>query len=270
VSYWQYWNLNAAPLTSGGSNHFFRGQSVEEALARIEFVCGQRRKLATLLAPAGVGKTCLLNYLVTNPPRDAERPLPRVIAISMLGLSGGELAHELASRLSGNRVGSASEAWSSLTDYFSTSVRSASQTLLLVDDVESSSPEAENDLVRIVRAADDAHVSVVLAIEAQLASTVSRWLMERSYLQIELPAWDIQQTASFLEFCFSKCGRSDSMFTDAAVARLHELSRGTARRIVQLADLALIAGAVTRATCVDDSLIAQVAHELPKSLSTAA
>lgn len=270
MSYWQYWDLNAAPLASGTGEHFFRGQSIEEALARIEFVCGQRRMLATLLAPAGVGKSCLLNYLVTNPPRDPQRPLPRVVAVSMLGMSAGELPLEVARRLSGQRIHSAAEAWSTLNDYISTSARSASQTLLLVDDVESCSPAAESDLIRIVRMADDAHISVVLAIESHLASTVSRWLMERSYLQIELPAWDVVQTAEFLAFCLARCGRTESMFTDAAVAKLHELSRGTARRIVQLADLALIAGAVGRARHIDDSIILQVARELPKPLPAAA
>lgn len=270
MSYWQYWGLTAAPLSSSGGQYFYRGQSVEEALARIEFVCGQRRKLATLLAAAGVGKTCLLNYLVSNPPRDSQRPLPTAIALSMLGLAAGDLPRELASRLSGQRIGGTADAWSTLSDLFSASARSASQTLILVDDVESSSPEAEGDLIRIVRAADDARVSLVLAIESHLASTVSRWLIERSYLQIELPVWDVAQTGGFLDFSLAKCGRREPIFTDAAVARLHELARGTARRIVQLADLALIAGAVSRAAHVDDSIIAQVAHELPKPMPRAA
>lgn len=270
MSYWQYWNLNAAPFAGGGRNHFYRGQAVEEALARIEFVCGQRRNLATLLAASGVGKTSFLNHLVANPPRQVDCPLPRVIAVSMVGLSGGELPCELAVRLTGNRHHSTADAWSTLNDWFSTSARSPSQTLLLVDDVESSGSDAENDLIRIVRAADDAHISVVLAIQSHLASTVSRWLMERSYLQIELPAWDVRQTGDYLSYCLAQCGRSESVFTGAAVARLYELSKGTARRVGQLADLALIAGAVVRATWIDDSIIAQVAHELPRPLSIAA
>ena len=270
MSYLQYWELNAAPFACGGRKHFYRGSSVEEALARVEFVCGQRQKLATLLASAGVGKTSLLNYLVTNPPRQADRPLPRVVAASMVGLSSGELVQELASKLSGNRVHNSSEAWSTLSDYFSASARTASQTLVLVDDVESSGPAAENELIRIVRAADDSHVSIVLAIESHLASTVSCWLMERSYLQIELPAWDVRQTGEFLNYCMAICGCSETVFTDAAVARVHALARGTARRIVQLADLALVAGAVSRVGCIDEGIVAQVAHELPKSHSIAA
>ena len=118
MSYWQYWDLNAAPFASGGRHQFYRGQSIDEALARIEFVCGQRRRLATLLAGSGVGKTCLLNHLVTNPPRHADLPIPRVVSLSMVGLTGGELSHELARRLTGKRIAHAADAWSTLTDFF--------------------------------------------------------------------------------------------------------------------------------------------------------
>jgi len=270
MSYWRYWNLNAAPFAEGDRDSFYRGQSVEEALARIEFVCGQRRKLATLVAGSGVGKTRLLNYLVANPPRESDEPQPRVISLSMIGLQQGELAERLASRLSGTRLPRRSQAWSTLTDCFATSARGSGHTLLLVDDVESSSVEAEADLIRIVRAADEARLSVVLAIDSHLASTVSRWLIERSYLQVELPAWDYHQTNHFLHYALARCGRSEPLFTEAAVVRLQELSRGAARRIVQLADLALIGGAVGQAKWIDEQIVLQVAQELPKSLSIAA
>lgn len=270
MSYWQYWELNAAPFAGGGRHQFYRGQSIDEALARIEFVCGQRRRLATLLAGSGVGKTRLLNHLVANPPRHADLPVPHVVSLSMVGLTGGELPQELARRLSGKRIHHVADAWSTLSDYFTTSARSASQTLLLIDDVESSNSQAEQDLIRIVRAAEDAHVSTVLAMESHLASTVSWWLTERSYLQVELSAWDLRQTGDYIRFCLAQCGRASNIFTDTAVARIHELSRGTARRISQLADLALIAGAVAQMKWIDDSVIEQVGYELPKPLSLAA
>lgn len=270
MAYWQYWNLNAAPFTSSGRHNFVRGQSIEEALARIEFICGERRNLATLLGPAGVGKSTLLNFLVNTPPRQADMPSPQVCVLSLLGLSAGELSLELARRLCGRRMRDTADAWSSLADCFTTSARSDAQILLLIDDVESCGAEAEYDLIRLVRAAADAHVSIVLSIETHLASTVSRWLLERSYLQIDLPSWDLGQTHDFLQLSLSRCGRTQPAFTDSAVARLHELSRGTARRLVQLADLSLIAGAVMQTTRVDDSVIAQVAQELPKPISVAA
>jgi type II secretory pathway predicted ATPase ExeA len=197
-------------------------------------------------------------------------PAPQVYAASMVGLATGELPIELARKLSGRRTNCASDAWATLADCFSTLARSPAQTLLLIDDVESCGAEAETDLVRLVRAADDAHISVVLSIETHLASTVSRWLMERSYLQIELSLWDLEQTHDFLRFSLAQCGRATPILTDTAVERLHMLARGVPRRLVQLADLALIAGAVAQMNRVDESVINQIARELPKPLSAAA
>ncbi|MCC6510778.1 MAG: AAA family ATPase [Pirellulaceae bacterium] len=269
MSYWHYWKLNAAPFTSS-RQHFFRGQTVEEALARIEFVCGQKRNLATLLGPTGVGKSSLLNHLLSSPPRQSELPAPQICLVSMLGLSAGDLAIELAKKTCGRRMNSAMDAWNTLCDSFTTCQRTDAHTLLLIDDVENCGAEAENDLIRLVRLAEDKNVSIVLSIETHLASTVSRWLLERSYLQVELPLWDVQQAREFLRFTLSRCGGSTTLFTDSAVVRLHQLSRGTARRLVQLADLALIAGAVAGATRIDDPIIAQVAQEIPRTTSVAA
>lgn len=270
MSYWQYWNLSAAPFACTGRNDFFRGQSIEEAIARIAFICGQRRSLATLLGPAGSGKSTLLNHLAYDPPRHAGMPLPHVCVASLVGLAAGELPIELARKLSGRRMSTPADAWSSLADCFSTFARSAAQTLLLIDDVESCAGQAENDLVRLVRAADDAHISIILSIESHLASTVSRWLVERSCLQIELALWDLEQAHEFLRFSLGRCGRSTPIYTDAAVERLHQLSRGAPRRLVQLADLSLIAGAVSQADRVDEAIVLQIDQELPRSMSAAA
>ncbi len=270
MSYWQYWKLNAAPFASGARNAFFRGQSVEEALARIEFVCGQRRNLATLVGRAGMGKSALLSYLVSHPPRIESTAAQDVCAVSMMGLAAGELPMEFARKLSGRRVMNATEGWSSLSDCFNSCMRGDASCLLLIDDVECCTAEAEGDLVRMVRAASDSHISVILAIESHLASTVSRWLMERSYLQIELPPWDLEQTDDFLRFSMARCGRRSEVFTPTAVQRLHELSQGTPRRLIQLADLALVAGAVAHCSRIDPSLIGQVAQELPTQVSKAA
>jgi type II secretory pathway predicted ATPase ExeA len=88
--------------------------------------------------------------------------------------------------------------------------------------------------------------------------------VDRCELQIDLPAWDIQQTAEFLAWMSIHRGRQTPIFTDEAVERIQELSQGIARRTLHLADLALVAGAVAQADCVDVDCIEQVAWELPR------
>ncbi|QDV22185.1 nSTAND1 domain-containing NTPase [Aureliella helgolandensis] len=266
MSYWRYWQLNGAPFSSDSVQPLFRGASVEEALARIEFLVSNRRNLGALVGPSGVGKSSLLRHCAACPPVSPEVPTLQMLRTSILGMSGGELLVDLATRLTGSRkVPVPATAWNVLCDYFQAASREGVQTVLLIDDTESSTTAAEADLSRLLSMAFP--LTVIFAVESQLVSAVSRSLFERTELQIELPGWEQTQTADFLRWSFLRQGRSEPVFTAGAIERLQELSQGLPRRIVQLADLSLVAGAVSQTDLVDTDCVDQVAWELPKSLA---
>ncbi len=271
MTYWRYWQLSAAPFSGPA---FFRGATIDEALARIEFLVSNRRSVGALLGAAGVGKSRVLRYCAANLPTGTDIPALRVLRASLLGLAPGELLVDLAGRLAGHRftsqhlagLGRAHQtpaAWGMICDYFDAAQREETQTVLLVDDCESATTAAEADLTRLL--AMGFPLTVVFAVEKQMAGGLSRAIVERCELQIELPAWDIVQSAEFLAWMSISLGRNTPIFTDAAVECIQSLSRGIARRIVHIADLALVAGAVSQVDCIDTDCIEQVVLELPKS-----
>jgi type II secretory pathway predicted ATPase ExeA len=266
VTYWRYWKLNASPFTNDPSQPLFRGATVEEALARIEFLISNRRQVASLLGASGVGKSTLLRYCASNPPISREVPCLQIVRTSIFGLREGELLSELATRLCGVRNGNDQRAaWQSLRDYFRAASSEGVQTALLVDDTESASAAGEADLIRLLSVPFP--LTVVFAVEAQMTSAVSRSLFDRCELQIELPGWDYSQTAEFLGWTTQRLGRQEPIFTDTAVSRIQELSQGVARRIIQIADLSLVAGAVQQTQYIDHDCVEQVAFELPRSVA---
>ncbi len=269
MTYWRYWKLSGPPFTNDVRRGFFRSASADEALARIDFLVENRRQLGVVLGSSGVGKTSLLKHFGCSVPRYPGIPNVQLINLSMLGLTSGELYGELVRTLCGGRVaGNAHWAWRALCDYFSAAQREGTHTIALIDDAESSSASAEEDLNRLIATA--APLTVLIAVESQLGSAVSRNLWERSDLQIELPAWDLEQTRDFLKWNFQRLGRSGSPFTVSATARIQELSGGIVRKIVQLADLSLVAGAVAHRDSVDVECVDQVSAELPRSAAFAA
>lgn len=265
MTYWRYWRFNAPPFSCDYTQPLFLGPTVEEAVARIEFLIANRRSVGTLLGPSGVGKSSVLRHIHIHPPVTPDVPSLQVSRVSMLGLQGGDLIRHLAVWLSGDAslVDSPAAGWKVLCDYFRAAHREGVQTVLLVDDTESSSVNAEADLSRLLSMSFP--LTVIFSVESQLTSAISRSLLERVELQIELPPWDFSQTAEFLIWNSRSLGRAEPIFTESAVQRIHLLSNGIARKIIQLADLALVAGAVTESSYIDASSIDQVAWELPQS-----
>lgn len=268
MTYWRYWKLSGPPFSSDSRVGFFRGSSADEALARIEFLVENRRSVGAVVGASGVGKTSILRNFASSIPRLAGVPNIEAVRISMLGLGEGDLLVELSRFLcGGSGVSKSGSAWHRLCDYFLAATQEGTQTVLLVDDIESSSPAAEDDLNRLISVSFP--LTVIFAVDSQFTASVSRSLWEHCVLQIELPAWEQVQTTVFLDWTARRLGRSTPLFSTAAAHRIHEYSGGIARRIVQLADIALVAGAVAQASIVDLDCLDQVAQELPKSSSAA-
>ncbi|MBX3423173.1 MAG: hypothetical protein KF752_16570 [Pirellulaceae bacterium] len=268
VTYWRYWRFNAPPFSHEYNQPLFRGATVEEALARIEFLISNRRSVGSLLGPGGVGKSSILRHCHLQPTFSLDVPNVQMQRYSMMGLHSGELISRLVTWLTGDAtLTSSATAWTRLCDYFRSAQREGVQTVLLIDDTESGSAAAESDLCRLLSMAFP--LTVVFAVETQLASAVSRSLYERVELQVELPPWDFSQTAEFLIWSTRRLGRGEPIFTESAVQRIQQLSGGIARRIIQLADLALVAGAVSQSSFIDGQCVEQVACELPKSFAAA-
>ena len=258
MTYWNYWNFSRPPFAQTTSGYFAQG-SCEEALARVDFLVANRRALGAVVGPSGVGKSRLLTQTADSSEIGSLENIT-LLRSTLLGWRNQEFANELATRLTGHRVPN-STAWDHLRDYFEGAARQGTQTVLLLDDAESASIETEAVLLRLL--AMDLPLTVLLAIELEAIGAVNRTFLERAELQIELAGWELRQTGAFLAWACQQAGRAEPIFTDEAVRRIQSLSVGLVRKIISIADLALVAGAVGQLDYVDGDLIDQVAYELP-------
>ncbi|MCH7988110.1 MAG: hypothetical protein IID46_03050 [Planctomycetes bacterium] len=87
-------------------------------------------------------------------------------------------------------------------------------------------------------------------------------LLELADLRIDLDSWRPDDTARYLTNSLALAGTDKAVFDPPAIARIHQLSHGVPRRVSQLADLALVAGAGRRQDHVDSDTVESVYREL--------
>ena len=72
-------------------------------------------------------------------------------------------------------------------------------------------------------------------------------------LRYAMPAMASEETPSYLRHHLALAGRSDTLFSDDAVALIHQVSRGLPRAVNNLALQSLVAAYAAKKAIVDES-----------------
>jgi type II secretory pathway predicted ATPase ExeA len=78
-------------------------------------------------------------------------------------------------------------------------------------------------------------------------------LDQRIAVRYHMPGMSLEETTSYLRHHLALAGRSDTLFSDDAVALLHQTSRGYPRAVNNLALQALLAAFAANKSIVDES-----------------
>jgi type II secretory pathway predicted ATPase ExeA len=156
------------------------------------------------------------------------------------------------------------ELWRLLGDLLAANRCQAITNVVLLDDADLATSEVLGQVVRLVRGEPSraSRLTVVLAGRSNRTLAIGPQLLELSELRIDLAAWDLADTESYLQSSLLRAGRKDFIFSAEALLRLHELSGGAVRRLALLADLALLAAAAGRLAAVDAYTVEAVYDEL--------
>jgi general secretion pathway protein A len=270
MSYLQYWKLASAPFDSNAAG-FFTGGSIEEAIARTTFLVTSRRRLGVLIGPTSVGKTLLMKNMWKPIAAASAANRPQFVYQSLLGLSSTDLLLSLAGKLSEGLLGSrpslgfdtpdnsAQRAWSLAQDALLASTAARNQIVLLLDDVSFANAATLLAILRILEV--NSPISCVLSVCSEKLDELPSFLQERCQLRIDLPAWDLGQTADYFDFAIGKAKGRPGLFEAQAITRIHELADGLPQRINRLSELALVAGASKRIPRITSELADQVFEE---------
>jgi general secretion pathway protein A len=261
--YQAYWGLSQSPFRGNLDPRFFyQSPAQEEALARLHFLVDDRRTMGLLLGDSGAGKTMLLETFA----RQLGCIHRQHALLSLIGLNGYEFLWLCCGALGVEAPPHASQfaLTRALVDHITANRYQQIATLLLLDDADHAGPEVQDLLVRLAQldTSGQSQLTLVLSAAGHRLHTLGTRLLELADLRIDLEPWESDDTAAYIRQSLALAGRTAPLFTEAALAQLHTLADGVPRRVKQLADLALLAGAGGNLSQIEPDTVEAVYHEL--------
>lgn len=258
-----HWGLQESPFRSClDPRYFYQSPAHEEALARLHFLVEQRRRVGLLMGPPGSGKSLLLEVFAGQLRRSGRA----VAEVSLLGVEPTEMLHLLAASLKLNLDAAAPvvAVWQAIVDRLAEHRFEQRATVILADDADRASQAVISQLTRLARhgASPDALRTIVLTGRREQMGRLGHPLLDLAELRIDVEPWERSDTEDFLRSSLAQAGCRDPVFAGPAVERLHQLGHGIPRRISQLADLALLAGAGAELPQIDADVVESVYREL--------
>jgi general secretion pathway protein A len=267
----KHWGFERWPFgSSPGAEQFYPTAANGEALARIEYLVANQRRLGALLGDAGIGKSLVLRAAVQRLSRHGSV----VTLTDAIGASTRDFLWNIAAGLA---CAPAAEwdnprLWRQIADRIAENRLQQINTLLLVDDAGQAGPDVVTQIVRLLRIdpSPAARWTIVLAAEPGQAARWSPALRELFDLRIDLREWEPEDTVGFVQTALVDAGRFEPLFDDGALARLHELAAGVPRRVIKLADHALLRGAAAEIDTIDEATVEAADEELAWPLEATA
>lgn len=261
--YHKHWHLFDTPFAPEiDPQRFLATPSHEEALARLQFLAIHRRGVGVVLGGPGSGKSMLLTIFAEAMRRAGQS----AALVNLEGLDADELLHRVLWGLGVNpsmrerRL----RLWQLLEDRIAESRYQETEVVLLVDDADAATAEMRTALARLARldVGPNRCLSIVLAGEYPSIVNVGEELLELADLRIDLAPWDVEDTQRFVEQSIARAGADPDIFSGSAIVRIHQRAGGLPRRIGQLAQSALLAGAGAGVDRIEPELVDSACEEL--------
>jgi type II secretory pathway predicted ATPase ExeA len=263
--YHAHWGLTSSPFGQGsetarcgnGANGPFT-----EALARLQYLVEQRGRIGLVLGAPGTGKTRLLQTFIQASRRGG------LAAAFVVG--GGCDEHGLLAQLARAwqlplpRNTNSINCWERITDRLIELRYEQTAAIIALDDIDCCRPETRAQIERLLHVADaqQAQLTVLLSSSSNSAASLGSHLGDQIELRVDLLPWTEDETAEHVARRLFECGSASPIFTDEAIIALHELSGGVPRKVEQIAQLALLAGAGQRLVEIDAATLVDAYQEL--------
>jgi general secretion pathway protein A len=213
------------------------------AKAYLEYGISQRVGFVLLTGEIGAGKTTLIKVLIKNYSGNH-----RLGVLYQTSVGAEDLLELLLQEFEvRGRFTSRASRLSAFNQFLLTAYSRREHVVLLVDEAQNLGPEAleELRLLSNLQAGKDPLLQVILVGQAGLREKLKhpslRQLAQRIAVHYHLRPLERLETKEYILFRIHRAGGS-GIFTEAALDRIYEYTRGVPRRINAWCDLAMVAG----------------------------
>jgi general secretion pathway protein A len=247
---------------------FFRTDSHAEAFRSMMLAVEFQASLGLTTGPSGTGKTLVTQLLLQH----FEDPKYRVVLVLVTpGLSKTGLLREILSELDlALPVGipRVQDLVKQLSNHIIELHEQGQRLIIIVDECHLLSADCLH-MVRTISNIETPQQKLVTCLlfgESRLLQRLAHAsyasLNNRIYLRSDLRPLTAAEVGQYIKYRVMTAGRLTELFTETALAAVHELSEGVCRNVNKLAMLSLIEAADARATVVDETLVRSAARRM--------
>jgi general secretion pathway protein A len=242
--YLQYWQFNEYPFENVPDPRFFYlSKSHEEALSRLLYAIRMRKGAAMVSGDIGCGKTTLAKVCLQELSAD-EFDIGLIINPN---LEGVEFLQEVLYQLGVNETADTkAKCLRLINEKMLQNLNDRKETLLMIDEAHLLTSEALEELRLLMnfQLNDRFLITIVLLGQPELKEKICglEQLDQRIPIKYHLSPFDLNDSVQYIHFRQRKAGREDNVFSQKAMEKVFESTKGVPRKINNLCDLALLVG----------------------------
>jgi type II secretory pathway predicted ATPase ExeA len=258
----QHFGLRERPFTLLPDPDFlYWSPSHKRAFTILEYGLMTCAPITVITGEVGAGKTTLLQKLLTQLD-----PEVTVGLISNAQGGRGDLLHWVLNAL-GLEVSSGLDyvgKFRLLQEFIIDEFADGRRVLLIIDEAQNLSIEGLEELRMLtnINSNKDELLQLVLVGQPELREMITRpelrQFAQRVTASFHLPALDRETTAAYVRHRLKHAGGTGEEFTDAAIAAIHDASRGVPRLVNKLCDFSMAYALAADETLVDAHTVSDV------------
>jgi len=266
--YESYWKLQQKPFESCCDPRFyFPGESHQAALLKLRYAIENHRGGAILAGPSGSGKTLVVAMLRTL----LEQRVAPVIHLVFPQMPCEQLLAYLANELTGEPAGHAAPALHEnvrrIEHFLAENTKQGQHALAVIDEAHLLSDGQTWEAMRLLlnfEHSGEAGLTLLLVGQTGILPTLDRipQLEERLGVKCLLRPFTQSETGQYAVHRLRVAGADPAIFDRDALAEIHRLTHGVARRINRLCDLALLIGYAERRSSIAADQLESIHQEL--------